>query len=418
MYANRDEGQKCIAIAKNALAKGDVEKVRGFTSLLTLLQAVKFLLKAESMFPTDEAKSLLAACRAQAASSGAADSSHSSSASNRNARSGRAAGGASDDRVAADGARSTAKTAALNRECTQILNSKSYYDVLGVPHNASMDDIKRAYKKLALKFHPDKNPAKRAGEAFNKISDAFQCLSDPDRRNYYDRVGSEPGAAQEKVYRPRPQDVFMTPDVLFEALFGMNPNHRAHYHRNAYEQHYAHHASRSSSHHSGYHSTSRPSASASSSSHAGGQAQGATATQGRVPFSMWFPFIGLLLFAFLGLLLGGDAPQYQFSPNTRYNRMLSTQLNGVVYYVDPRAFERRYPPNSVDRVRLEYEVDYHYFDNKCTKEKKENERKAYEYISRLQSPPKDLYDTPASCKTLKSLHETYSDYLRKRTAPR
>ncbi|CDR94677.1 DnaJ domain containing protein, putative [Babesia bigemina] len=417
MYANHDEAQKCITIAKNALVKGDVEKVRGRVSALTLLQAVKFLLKAESMYPTDEAKALLAACRAKAASGSTAEASQPSSSSSRSARSGRAASSASDDRAAADGARSTAKAAALNRECLQILNSKSYYDVLGVPHNASTDDIKRAYKKLALKFHPDKNPAKRAGEAFNKISDAFQCLSDPDKRNYYDRVGSDPGAAPEKAYRARPQDIFMTPDVLFEAFFGMHPSRRAHYHRNAYEHHYAQHASSSSSsHHSGYHSTSRQSAS--SSSHSGGQAQGAAPTAGRIPLAFWFPFVGLLIFAFMGVFFGGEPPQYQFSNSARYSRMLSTQLNGVVYYVDPRVFERRYPPNSVDRVRLEYEVDYHYFDNKCAREKAENERKAYDYISRLQVPPKDLNDTPASCRTRESLHATYSDYLRRRTAPR
>ena len=56
---------------------------------------------------------------------------------------------------------------------------------------ASEEDLKKAYKKLALKFHPDKNRAPNATDAFKKISTAFACLNNPEKRRIYDQHGSE-----------------------------------------------------------------------------------------------------------------------------------------------------------------------------------------------------------------------------------
>jgi curved DNA-binding protein len=69
--------------------------------------------------------------------------------------------------------------------------AEDYYQVLGVEKKASADDIKKAYRKLALKWHPDKNPNnKTAEEKFKKISEAYAVLSDPEKRNQYDQFGS------------------------------------------------------------------------------------------------------------------------------------------------------------------------------------------------------------------------------------
>jgi DnaJ-class molecular chaperone len=83
------------------------------------------------------------------------------------------------------------------------------YSILGVARNASADDIKKAYRKLAQKFHPDKNPGdKKAEERFKEISVAHDALSDPEKRALYDEFGMEglqPGfdPARARAYRQR-----------------------------------------------------------------------------------------------------------------------------------------------------------------------------------------------------------------------
>lgn len=76
-------------------------------------------------------------------------------------------------------------------ECLRIINIKDYYEVLQVQRNAGDDEIKRAYRKLALKFHPDKNKSKSAEEAFKKVNQAFCVLSDKEKRRNYDMFGDE-----------------------------------------------------------------------------------------------------------------------------------------------------------------------------------------------------------------------------------
>ncbi len=67
---------------------------------------------------------------------------------------------------------------------------RDYYEILGVERNASEDDLKKAYRKLALRYHPDKNPGdKAAEERFKELSEAYQILSDAGRRSQYDRFG-------------------------------------------------------------------------------------------------------------------------------------------------------------------------------------------------------------------------------------
>ena len=70
------------------------------------------------------------------------------------------------------------------------MDFKDYYKVLGIERNASANDIKKAYHKLALKYHPDKNPNnKSAEEKFKEINEANEVLSDPEKRKKYDELG-------------------------------------------------------------------------------------------------------------------------------------------------------------------------------------------------------------------------------------
>ncbi|MCX7726838.1 MAG: DnaJ domain-containing protein, partial [Chitinispirillaceae bacterium] len=65
-----------------------------------------------------------------------------------------------------------------------------YYEILGVPKNATEEEIKRAYRKLAIKYHPDKNPGdKTAEEKFREATEAYEVLKDPQKRAQYDQFG-------------------------------------------------------------------------------------------------------------------------------------------------------------------------------------------------------------------------------------
>jgi curved DNA-binding protein len=72
------------------------------------------------------------------------------------------------------------------------MDYKDYYKILGVERNASEDDIRKAYRKLAMQYHPDRNPNdKQAEERFKEINEAYQVLSDSQKRAHYDRLGSD-----------------------------------------------------------------------------------------------------------------------------------------------------------------------------------------------------------------------------------
>jgi molecular chaperone DnaJ len=71
-----------------------------------------------------------------------------------------------------------------------LLAEDDYYDILGVNKSASQDEIKRAYRKLAKKYHPDRNPDEAAEERLKQINEAYDVLSDPEKRANYDRYGT------------------------------------------------------------------------------------------------------------------------------------------------------------------------------------------------------------------------------------
>ena len=76
-----------------------------------------------------------------------------------------------------------------------MATKRDFYEVLGVDRSASQDEVKKAYRKLAIKYHPDKNPGnKEAEEKFKEIAEAYAVLNDEQKRQKYDRFGhQDPG---------------------------------------------------------------------------------------------------------------------------------------------------------------------------------------------------------------------------------
>ncbi|XP_068091960.1 dnaJ homolog subfamily B member 6 isoform X2 [Hyperolius riggenbachi] len=104
-----------------------------------------------------------------------------------------------------------------------------YYDVLGVHRNALPEDIKKAYRKLALKWHPDKNPDNKdeAERRFKEVAEAYEVLSDPKKRDIYDRYGKEGltggGGGGGGSHYDSPFEygfTFRSPDDVFREFFG------------------------------------------------------------------------------------------------------------------------------------------------------------------------------------------------------
>ena len=103
-----------------------------------------------------------------------------------------------------------------------------YYDVLGISREASQDEIKRAFRKLAFKYHPDRNKRPGAEESFKEASEAYAVLSDPEKRRQYDAQGFEgikKQYKQEDIFNRRTfQDVFsefgFNAADIFNRIFG------------------------------------------------------------------------------------------------------------------------------------------------------------------------------------------------------
>ena len=82
---------------------------------------------------------------------------------------------------------------------------RDYYEILGVGRSASLEEIKKAYRKLALEFHPDRNPNnKEAEDKFKEAAEAYSILSDSEKRQRYDQFGhqSSSGAGQQFQFDP------------------------------------------------------------------------------------------------------------------------------------------------------------------------------------------------------------------------
>ncbi|GAM19122.1 hypothetical protein SAMD00019534_022970 [Acytostelium subglobosum LB1] len=205
MEGNKDEAIRCIEIALNKIADGNKDA------------CIKFLNKSIALYPTSRARDLLdfytnnnqsAADPTSPSSSSSAPTSPSPSTSTSTSEGSTSTSSTTHKRhntqsTTAPTGTGTGSTTTptesskpkYTKEQVELVKKiklcKNYYEVLEIKKTATENDIKKAYRKIALLMHPDKNHAPGAEEAFKKVSQAFTCLSDQQKRASYDLHGDE-----------------------------------------------------------------------------------------------------------------------------------------------------------------------------------------------------------------------------------
>lgn len=108
-------------------------------------------------------------------------------------------------------------------QISSLLNEKDYYKILGVDKTSTTEEIRKAYKRLAIKYHPDKNKQNKSEEVFKKISHAFSVLSDENKRQNYDNFGHEDGFSgnqSSNSFQKRYNQEDIDPFFIFQTMFG------------------------------------------------------------------------------------------------------------------------------------------------------------------------------------------------------
>ncbi|GJE91274.1 DnaJ-domain-containing protein [Phanerochaete sordida] len=247
MESNKDEAIKCLAIAQKHRNAGNLASAKRFChkslSLFATPEGTKLLevLEVEIAEQPDAAEPSSSSASSSAGASTAFSSSaeaHPSSAGTRHRHTessaqanGKANGKAKVEEKKRDYTPEQAAMVKRIRACKVT----EYYEILSLKKDCEEAEVKKAYRKLALGLHPDKNGAPGADEAFKMVSKAFQVLSDPQKRAAYDQHGSDPesrfgGGGQPSFSRATSNfggtpfgqsfEGEMSPEDLFNMFFG------------------------------------------------------------------------------------------------------------------------------------------------------------------------------------------------------
>ncbi|XP_067850613.1 dnaJ homolog subfamily B member 14 isoform X2 [Heptranchias perlo] len=347
MEGNRDEAEKCLRIARKALRAGELDR------------ALKFLNKAEKLYPSDEAKDAVTRNGSAAGGGGHRTESgkpyHRKSASNATEH-----GATSEKEHRADSAKVYTKE--QQEGVQRIKRCKDYYEILGTSKDASDEDLKKAYRKLALKFHPDKNHAPGATEAFKAIGNAYAVLSNPVKRKDYDQYGNSqsPGNCQHggfEFHRNYESDI--TPEDLFNMFFGGGfPAGSTHAYSNGRPRYTSHQS---------YHRAEREE------------------ERGDGGFSMFIqllPIIVLILVSVLSQLMV-STPPYSLYYRAAVGHTVKRQTSNLkVIYYGNKDFDKEYTGVMLQKIEKSVEDDYiTNLRNNCWKERQE--RNDYLYAAKV-----------------------------------
>ncbi|XP_076024618.1 dnaJ homolog subfamily C member 18 isoform X1 [Genypterus blacodes] len=251
----------------------------------------------------------------------------------------------------------------------RIKNCKDFYEILGISKNAGDEDLKKAYRKLALKFHPDKNFAPGATDAFKAIGNAYAVLSNPEKRQQYDQYGDQsaaasapqqPGHGRHGHHRNfhRDFEADISPEELFNIFFGGRfPTGNIHVYTN-----------RGASYSQFYQPRRRRVYERREEVVEENQSQQNTFTA----LLQLLPVLVLILISVFTQMMATNPPYSLFyKPAMGLVVSMETQHMGVPYYVD-KSFQKEYRGDALDELEKTIESDYmEHLQSSCWKEKQQ-----------------------------------------------
>uniref|UniRef100_A0A8C4QQP8 DnaJ heat shock protein family (Hsp40) member B12b n=2 Tax=Eptatretus burgeri TaxID=7764 RepID=A0A8C4QQP8_EPTBU len=376
MDGNRDEADRCWDIAQQALRSGDKDR------------ALRFLRKAEKLYPTDKAEALIEAITKNGSSAGQGGAAEPGSPKmRRRGKEGTQADEKTQEKRKESGSESAKSYTHEQLESVRrVKQCKDYYEILGVVKDTNEEDLKKAYRKLALKFHPDKNHAPGATEAFKAIGNAYAILSNPEKRRRYDQFGDEQpscgrGRGRDRHDHNREFEADISPEDLFNMFFGGGfPSSNIHVYSNGRSRFANHQRTDRAEHHQG--------------------------DGGFTMFVQLLPVLILVIISIISQLMVSNPPySLNYRPGLGHTMLRKTQQLGITYYVD-RDFTLEYTGKSLDRIERNVEDDYMAtLRNNCWKEKQQKENLVFRarYFGDMNLYNKAL-DMPApNCQRLNDL---------------
>ncbi|KAL3131663.1 hypothetical protein ABBQ38_007957 [Trebouxia sp. C0009 RCD-2024] len=339
--ANKDAAVQSLDIAKAALVAGNLDKAQRFAE------------KAMKLYPSDEVRKVTIQINSRKTSAPSVSSSGPSSSSASRARPSASTNGP------ALPVRETDNSTPEQRELVRnIRRTKDFYEILSISKTANDDDIKKAYRKLALKLHPDKNQAKGADEAFKAVSKAFSCLSNPDNRAAYDRYGDQEGAGVSGQRRGPAAQGFggdgFDAEEIFNMFFGNGFGGRPGAGANVFQRHNFGGPARQPPRQQG------------------GQQQQSNPIGGLLHI---IPVVILLLFTFFS---SPSEPAFSLDRTSGFSDEMVTRISSVPFFVkNQHEFEQKHPIGKRDRQRVESEVERSYMERLqqvCYREKQHQQQ--------------------------------------------